>query len=85
MYICNQQIEHDQNNRNSFLKNVFFHFLAVLQGMWDLSSVTRAQIHTLVLEVWTVNPWTTREILFKKKKSLFFFFKTDLYIQQYVN
>ena len=24
MYICNQQIEHDQNNRNSFLKNVFF-------------------------------------------------------------
>ena len=27
--------------KNAFLKNVFFHFLAILQGVWDLSSVTR--------------------------------------------
>lgn len=53
----------------SFKKKVFFffHFLAILQGVWDLSSATRDRTHTLVLEVWTVNPWTTREILFKKK------------------
>lgn len=58
--------------KNAFLKNVFFHFLAILQGVWDLSSVTRDRTHTLVLEVWTVNPWTTREILFLKKKPFFF-------------
>ena len=38
----------------------FFFFLIWLCGIWDLSSLTRDQSHTLALEAWSLNHWTTR-------------------------
>ena len=32
--------------------------------MWDLSSLTRDQTHTLVLEAQSPNHWTARKVLF---------------------
>ena len=36
----------------------FFNFLAMLQGMWDLSSLTRDQTHVPAVEVRSLNHWT---------------------------
>ena len=38
-------------------------FLAVLYGMWDLSSLPRNRTHIPLLEAQSLNPWTTREVL----------------------
>ena len=39
-------------------------FLAVLRGMWDLSSPTRDQIKPMptAVEAWSLNHWTAREV-----------------------
>ena len=53
----------------------FFFFLAALHSMWDLSSLTRGQIHTPCIGSTQFNHWTTREI----PRSIFllcFFFST---------
>ena len=34
------------------------------QSMWDLSSLTRARIHTLCMRRWNLNYWTTGKFLF---------------------
>ena len=36
--------------------------LVMLHGMWGLSSLTKGQTHTLALEAWSLNHWTTREV-----------------------
>ena len=38
------------------------HNLAMLHGMWELSSLTKGRTHTLALEAWSLNPWITREV-----------------------
>ena len=40
----------------------FFYFLAMLRGMWDLSSPTRDRTCALALEAWSLNHWTAREV-----------------------
>ena len=40
---------------------ISFHFLAVLQGMWDLNSLARYWTHAPPLEAWSLNHWTERE------------------------
>ena len=37
-------------------------FLAVLHGMWDLSSLTGDQTCAPALEAWNLKYWTTREV-----------------------
>ena len=44
-----------------FFFNIYF--LAKLHGMWDLSSLLGIKPMPLVLEVWSLNHWTTREVL----------------------
>ena len=53
---------------NSLPLEVFYfffniYFLAMLHGMWDLSSLLGIKPMPLVLEVWSLNHWTTREVL----------------------
>ena len=38
--------------------------MAVLCGMWDLSSLTSDQTCAPVVEVWCLNHWTNREVPF---------------------
>ena len=45
--------------------------LAVLCGMWELSSLTRVRLVPPALETWSPNHWTTREVL---SFSFFLFF-----------
>ena len=37
-------------------------FLAVLHGIWDLSSLTREQTLAPPVEAWNLNHWASREI-----------------------
>ena len=41
--------------------SLFFFFLAVLQGMWDLSSEIRDHTHIPCIERWILNHWIFRE------------------------
>ena len=50
-------------NTLSFLFLFFFNFLVTLQNMWDLSSRTWDQSHTLpALDMRRLNYWTSREV-----------------------
>ena len=40
----------------------YFHSLAMPHGMWDLSSLTRDQMHTLCTGGMSSNHWTTSEV-----------------------
>ena len=44
------------------LGSLYFSFLAVPHGMWDLSSPTRAETCAPAMEVQNLNHWTTREV-----------------------
>ena len=72
-------------------KNIFFllkdsisfylTFLAMLCGMWDLSSLTRDRTCTPALEVQSLNHWTSRdipEITFSSYFFLTYFFSAPL-------
>ena len=41
----------------------FMFWVFWLQGMWDLSSLIRDQTCTPCIERWSLNHWTTREVL----------------------
>ena len=45
-----------------FLFFSFFVFFFWLQGMWDLSSLTRDRTHTPCIGKWSLNYWTAREV-----------------------
>ena len=42
---------------------VFFFFLAVLRGLWDLSSPIGDRNHAPEVEAWSLAHWTAREVL----------------------
>ena len=58
---------------NLFIFKVFIEFVTMLllfyilafwpRSMWDLSFLTRDQIHTPCIGRWRLNHWTTREVL----------------------
>ena len=37
-------------------------FLTAMQGMWDLSSLTRYETHSPTVEAQSLNPWTIKEV-----------------------
>ena len=41
---------------------LFLKFLAIPQGMWDLSSQPGVKLVSPVVEVQSLNHWTTREV-----------------------
>ena len=57
----------DLVNYQSFLKNkfliaLFYYFLAILRGMWDLGSQPGIEPARSAVEVQSLDHWTTREI-----------------------
>ena len=49
--------------------SLLFHVLGFwLQGMWNLSSPTRDQTHISYIGRWSLNQWTTKEVLFFSKE-----------------
>ena len=46
----------------TLLLGVFVAFFFFFFGVWNLSSLTRDQTHTLCIGRWSLNPWTTREV-----------------------
>ena len=48
----------------TFSKFIYlFYLLVALQGVWDLSSLTRDLTHVPVSAAWSLNHWSTREVL----------------------
>ena len=68
--------------KKNFIKNIllflllfyYFYFLAVPQGLWYLTSQPGIKPMPPVLEVWSLNHWTTREVLCQHLLFSFFFF-----------